>query len=232
MYTAIIIFLLCIAVLIISRQHKLFTTKKFLFWLMTSCMVGWTEFVMFLRYDAWVFSPKHITGIKLLGVTIEDYLFCPAFAVIFYWLYHKLKRNLKQRTYNPTDKLCFALAVLTIMVIYFDLGSLFAKYMFFRAALGCIGLIYCWNYSSFRHCSIFLAIVYLIGFGWDLPSVNWKVWWYPLASMIYDGFGIKIHNAVFPVELFGYYFTGGFFSFWMISFFDKYFDKVRGMIHE
>ncbi len=227
MYTVTIIYLILMSYVIIYYNPKMFTTKKFLFWLVASCMVGWIEFVMFLRFDAWVFDPKHITGLKLLGVTIEDYLFCPAFSIIFYALYHKLKFKFKQRVFNPTDKMIFALVVSGIMVAYYDMGSLFAKYMFFRAALGWIGLIYCWNYSSFRHCITFLFVVYLIGFGWDLPSVNMKIWTYPLSSTVYDGLHLKIFKGIFPVELFSYYFTGGFFSFWMISFFDKYFSSTK-----
>jgi hypothetical protein len=100
--------------------------------------------------------------------------------------------------------------------------------MALRAGLGFVGMIYCWNYASFRHCSLFLIIVYAIGFGWDLPSVANEVWVYVKAGhpapKIYDGPTFKILSAEFPIELFGYYFTGGFFSFWTIAFFKKYFE--------
>jgi hypothetical protein len=100
--------------------------------------------------------------------------------------------------------------------------------MALRAGLGFVGMIYCWNYASFRHCSLFLIIVYIVGFGWDLPSVANEIWVYIKAGQpapkIYDGLTFKILSAEFPIELFGYYFTGGFFSFWTISFFKKYFE--------
>lgn len=222
MYTMIISFLCLTSFFIISTNLKLYKTKAFLFWLCSSCFVGWVEFILFLRYDAWIFDSLHVIGIKIFNVQIEDFLFCPSFSVIFYLLYYKTKKW-SIRVCNSTDKLIFTLFILGIALIYYDVGSQFSKYMTIRTLLGCTGLIYCWNYSSFRHCILFLLIVYIIGFGWDLPSVNLGIWTYPIESKIYDGLFIKIINAVFPIELFGYYFTGGFFSFWTIAFFDKYF---------
>jgi hypothetical protein len=129
---------------------------------------------------------------------------------------------------NPTDKMIFFLVAFGVCLTYYDIGSQFSKYMALRAGLGFIGMIYCWNYASFRHSAIFLIIVYIIGFGWDLPSVANEIWVYVKSGQpvpkIYDGLTFKILSAEFPIELFGYYFTGGFFSFWTISFFKKYFE--------
>jgi hypothetical protein len=190
--------------------------------------VGWTEFVWFLRYDAWTFFPQHVLGIQILGVTLEDWIFCPCFSIIFYWIYHKTRLRFQQRVFNPTDKMVFFLIAFAVCLTYYDIGSQFSKYMALRAGLGFIGMIYCWNYASFRHCSLFLIIVYIVGFGWDLPSVANEIWVYVKAGQpapkIYDGLTFKILSAEFPIELFGYYFTGGFFSFWTISFFKKYFE--------
>lgn len=228
MYTVTICALCLISILLVVFDFKLYKRKAFIFWLGISCIVGWVEFVCFLRHDAWIFHPAHVIGVKILGVTIEDILFCPCFSVIFYKLFHLTKSKFKQRVFNPNDKLIFAIIVGTIALVYYDLGSQFAKYMALRTALGFLGLVYCWNKISFRHSILFLTIVYIIGFGWDLPSVAGGVWLYiedVLAiPKIYDGIYFTIFEARFPIELFGYYFTGGFFSFWMIAFLENYFN--------
>lgn len=227
MYTVIIAILCVLSVSLVTFDFKLYKRKPFVFWLIISCVVGWTEFICFLRYDAWVFSPVHVLGVEVLGVTIEDILFCPCFSVIFYKLFHMTAGRFKQRVFNPTDKLTFAIGVCTIALVYYDIGSQFAQYMALRTALGFLGLFYCWNRVSFRHSMLFLLIVYVIGFGWDLPSVAAGVWTYMAdpnnIPKIYDGFHLSILGAKFPIELFGYYFTGGFFSFWMIAFLERYF---------
>ena len=227
MYTLTITILCILSLIFIISDYKLYKDKAFLFWLVISCLVGWIEFVCFLRHDAWLFDPNHVLGIHIAGVTIEDILFCPCFSVIFWKLYHLTKRKFKQRVFNPTDKLAFAVVVCAIALAYFDLGSLFAKYMSLRTGLGLIGLVYCWNSASFRHSMLFLVVVYCIGFFWDLPSVANKIWYYPETSIIYDGIAFNILGAKFPIELFGYYFTGGFFSFWMIAFLKEYFRKAK-----
>lgn len=229
MYTLCIIVLSVISALLITTNTNLYKSKSFLFWLIVSCVVGWTEFIWFLRHDAWIFSPGNVIGFKILGVTIEDIIFCPCFSIIFYKLYHCTKFKFKQRIFNPTDKLIFTIIVGSIALVYYDIGSQFSKYMALRTGLGFIGLLYNWNNASFRHCMLFLIIVYVIGFGWDLPSVAGKIWVYMddpnNMPKIYDGLYLSIVGAKFPIELFGYYFTGGFFSFWMISFFEEYFKR-------
>lgn len=229
MYTLIVIGLCVISGLLITLDFKRYKTKPFLFWLIVSCLVGWVEFVTFLRFDAWVFDPKHVTGLRIAGVTVEDILFCPCFSIIFYKLFHLTERKFKQRVFNPTDKLWFTIAVCGIALVYYDIGSQFSKYMALRASIGFVGLLYCWNNTSFRHCLFFLTIVYIIGFGWDLPSVANKIWVYPVESPVYDGMSLTILGARFPIELFGYYFTGGFFSFWSIAFFERYFAASKAL---
>jgi len=230
MYTLIISILILFSLYLYFTYHKKYDCKAFYYWFFTSCMVGWVEFVCFLRHDAWLFDHKHVIGLRILDVTIEDYIFCPCFSIIFWWLYDLTKKKFKQRVFNPDDKLLFTIGVFLIALIYYDIGSQFSKYMALRASIGFVGLIYCWNWASFRHCGIFLIIVYIIGFGWDLPSVVTKIWTYidcttGVPSKIYDGKVFAILGAKFPIELFGYYFTGGFFSFWTISFFRCYFER-------
>lgn len=226
MYTIIIMVLCVLSVLIVTLNWKLYRKVSFLFWLLLSCGVGWVEFVCFLRYDAWVFAPQHVTGIKLLGVTIEDIFFCPCFSVIFYKLYYWTRGSLTQRIFNPADKLLFAVMCFGIALVYYDIGSQFSKYMALRTAIGLVGLVYCWNAISYRHSMLFIFVVYCIGFGWDLPSVAYGVWTYlPNGNVpqVYDGLYFITFGAKFPIEMLGYYFTGGFFSFWSISFFERYF---------
>ena len=229
MYTLTIIVLSILSILLLVYNPKLYRSKVFGFWLAISCLVGWTEFVFFLRHDAWVFGPGHVIDWEILGTTIEDILFCPNFAVIFFKLFEITGRRFRQRVYNPDDKLILAVFAFWIALAYYDLGSQFSKYMSLRTVLGFIGMIYCWNRASFRHCLLFVTIVYCIGFFWDLPSVATRVWWYipenGIIPHIYDGMYATILGAQFPIELFGYYFTGGFFSFWTISFLYAYFQK-------
>lgn len=233
MYTLIIMALCVISIGFIGFNARLYCTRAFLFWLVISCIVGWTEFICFLRFDAWVFAHQHIIGWWIAGVAIEDILFCPCFSIIFYQLYDWTKGKFKQRKYNPTDKLIFAIVVFAVALLYYDLGSQFSKYMAVRTCIGFVGMLYCWNTVSFRHCALFLIVVYLIGFGWDLPSVRGGVWVYiqdDKIPLIYDGLYFSILSAKFPVELFGYYFTGGFFSFWIISFVRQYFKDTHPII--
>ena len=229
MYTICILILVLTASYFIANDPKLYRSKPFVFWLIISCLVGWTEFYCFLRWDAWVFDPKHVIGIVIAGVTIEDYLFCPAFSVIFWKLYHWTKFKFRQRKYSPTDKLIFAIFLFGIIVFNFDISSLFGRYMSFRTFIGFGGLLYVWNKSSFRHASVFMAIVFAIAFCWDLPSVHYRVWTYienpKNISIIYDGLYLRIWGGLFPVEILSYYISGAAFSFYTIAFLKNYFKS-------
>jgi len=231
-YTVTISILCVFSLGLLLFKWKEYKNVRFYFWLPFSCMFGWIEFICYLRYDAWLFNPKHVIGLKIIGVTIEDYLFCVCFSIIFYWMYNKTKLLFRQRQFNPKDKLLFVLPMVAILVLYFDIGSIFSKYMSFRAGIGLLGLVYCWNKVSFRHCIFFILIVYVIGFGWDLPSVANKIWYYTdgkTISQIYTGITFNILGGIFPIELFGYYFTGALFSFGSLAFFDKYFSYSKNM---
>jgi hypothetical protein len=227
-YTLCIIVLILISIYLVADNTKLYRSKAFLFWLIISCCFGWTEFYCFLRWGAWIFNPKHITGIFIAGVTIEDILFCPSFSTIFYKLFHWSKFRFRQRVYSPTDKLIFAMFLFGVIVFNFDISSLFGRYMSFRTFVGFGGLLYVWNSSSFRHAAIFMAIVFAIAFCWDLPSVHFGIWTYikdpKYISIIYDGLYVKIWGALFPVEILSYYISGAAFSFYTIAFLEKYFS--------
>lgn len=235
MYTICILALCVLSTFFITQNYQLYKRKCFSYWLVTSCLVGWLEFFFYLRHDAWIFDPGHICGLYVLGVTIEDIIFCPCFSIIFYWIYHRLKPKYSQRVYNPDDKMIYAIAVLGIIVFNFNIGSVFGKYMAFRTALGCIGLLYCWNFSSFRHSLIFMLIVFCIAAGWDIPFVNLEIWVYTkdIQSFppVYDGhLYLKIFKAIFPIELWSYYVSGAMFSYWTLAFFDRYTSRQRKII--
>jgi hypothetical protein len=235
MYTISVVVLCVISIFLIVNNTYLYKDKAFLFWLLISCFVGWNEFVSYLRFDAWVFDPLHIIGFKIIGVTIEDYIFCPCFSIIFWKLYHCTKLRFKQRVFNPTDKLIFAVFSIGIALSYFNIGSIFGKYMALRASIGFVGLFYCWNSASFRHALYFFLIVFMIGFGWDLVAVNLGHWTYiqdvKNISPVFDGLYLKIINAIFPIELFGYYYTGAAFSFWTMALLEKYFGNQERIFY-
>jgi len=228
-YTIIVIILILISIRLILTNKSRYHHAKFYLWLVTSCVVGWSEFIGFLRYDAWLFDPQQIIGIRFLGVTIEDYIFCPTFAIIFYWMYFKTKNMFFQRKSNPKDKLIFMIIIGLVAFAYYIVGSPFSKYMSLRFAIGSIGLFYCWNFSSFRQNVIFLFVVFCIGFLMDLVCVNLNIWHYPIGDKalfkVFNGSYLTLLNAKFPIEIFAYYFSGGFFSFGMLSLYDKYFTE-------
>lgn len=225
MYTAQIFLLVIISAYLLMKRWEEYRRIDFWFYFCFTCLFGWTEFYHFLKYDAWVFDPKQITGTTICGVTIEDLIFCPCFAIIFSRIYFWLKPIFKQRSHNPWDKMGFVLALLAIGVFFYDMGSPFSKYMAFRLGIGLVAYAFTWNMSSFRHCGIFLLIVYVIGFGWDLPAVNLEWWVYVKDGVIppiYKGDIITIFRGQFPVELFVYYLSGGLFAFGIRAFMDWY----------
>ena len=231
MYSICIIVLCLISAYLIIANHGLYRCKAFFFWLLISCITAWLEFYFYLRYDSWIFDPKQICGLHILGVTIEDLVFAPCFSIIFWKLYHWLKGKYSQRVYNPDDKMLYAIIVFGIIIFNFNIGSIFGKYMALRTGIGFCGLIYCWNFSSFRHSAIFMFIVFFIAAGWDIPFVNMKVWVYTKDinnfPVVYDGMYLKIFKAIFPIELWSYYVSGAMYSFWTIALMDKYFSTQK-----
>jgi len=231
MYTLQIGILGLLAGFFLVKDFELFRCKAFVFWLIISCLVGVSEFVWYLRFNAWVFDQSQVLGIKILGVELEDILFLPIFSVIFWKIYHVTEFRFIQRVFSPTDKLCFCILIFFLALNSYNIGSTFSQYMYLRLMLGLPGLIYVWNSSSFRHAMIFMLIVFCIAFFWDFWALSTGLWLYipDLNNIpkIYDGMHFQILNARYPVEYFIYYISGSFMGFYFIALLKKYFSSQK-----
>ena len=231
MYTILIWFLLLVAACMVGFDFRTFRSKSYVFSLITFCLLGWIEFVNLLggTIPAWSFPDNQVIGITFMRVTIEDILFCPIFATIFYWIFKKTQTVFIMRCFNATDKAIYLLFSFVFILVMYFLFTDFANYMAFRMFVGLLCLFYTWNKSSFRHRTMMIMVIYLTGFVLDLIFINLNAWYYGVMSPIYCGNTVRLIEAVFPVEIFFYYLSGAIVIYEIIMAWTIYFSESQRM---
>ena len=159
-----------------------------------------------------------ITGIYILGMTIEDFFFAPIFGILFLNLYDIVDRKINYTSKNLSK--VFVLSFHVLILIFFSVfGGEFGKYQAIRM---CIGLLliafYSWNSWDLRQFWIMMIGIFFIAGLWDIWAnsiANIQHWFYRdietlKHSKVYATWPFwwfKIGKGWFPLSIMPYYYV-------------------------
>lgn len=236
MYTTTILILLTSVVwLCIYRKNSTNWYILSLFTMICS-FYSYVEFYYCNNFDpllpAWNFSKNAIIGWKILSIPIEDILFSPICAVLFYHFYNIIPAS--KNILEKYVKVLLTLIILLISIFLFLYLESFAKYSTFRLFFSII-LMTPFVLVKVKQMLIFLASVFLFAFLWDIWAVNTLQWVYRdfFTGVHSTAFSSKTWNwiliwrAWFPLEIFYFYLNGGIFSYLILNFLENYLTRDK-----
>ena len=178
----------------------------------TFCYWAWSEFV---AYPVWEFDPTQVTGLRVLGMAFEDFLFAPImstyFFALFRWLYNKLDPSDQS---SELSKIITFIALGLITINFYNFGGRFAHYECLRMAIGLWLIKYSWHIFNVKMFWKLFVLAIIPTELWEIWAGNTtpQQWWYrhiitlehsPLLS---DWGWFKIGKAWFNLEFFPFYY--------------------------
>ena len=234
MYTSTMIALLVLSLIWFRFYQK--RNKINYLYLYSSCglfiFFGWIEFASLNIKDVipgWIFNIKHVTGIMIGVVPLEDVLFAPVMALISFLLYIFTDKYIDY-TSTEIGKVSTITGLFLLTFFFFVFGNYFSQYSAIKMVLGMGGMIYAWDKLDLKHFYSFTGIYIIGALAWDLWANMTEQWLYrvdPTLSsfqaemfikygkqysnvfMNYSWSWVKIGNAWLPIEIMPYYYING-----------------------
>ena len=210
---------------------------------------GWIEFASLNIKDVmpgWVFNIKHVTGIMIGVVPLEDVLFAPVMAVVFFLLYIFTDKYI-EHTSTKIGKVSTMTGLFLLTFFFFVFGNYLSQYSAIKMSLGMLGILYAWKEWDLKHFFSFLGVSIVAALVWDLWANMTEQWLYrvdPALSsfqaemfakygkqysnifMDYKWNWVKIGNSWLPIEIMPYYYINGpVFIYGMLALLRKVFPK-------
>lgn len=209
-YHVVLVVFTAVSAFVAAKLGKQWRWKVFIPYMILLCGAGWLWEALVLRADphfpAWLFRPESIVGIDIV-MTLEDWLFYPVCAMLFYAFY----RLVEQRTPDFTNARARAVvlwggfAFCALCTIFFGVfGALCGRSL---ALFFGIPALVLWLYArtsiNARLFLYFFLFVVAVEVVWDwttvawihqIPGLAWAVQW---SYVTFDAAGEPTHSSVF-----------------------------------
>jgi membrane-associated HD superfamily phosphohydrolase len=205
---------------------------------------AWLEFQFCNTFDpvtsCWQFSKSAILGYYILSIPIEDIVFAPVCATMFYiiWIFTISKKRYENIETKLNTKIASIIMLIISVLIgqyFFCFGGDFGKYQNIRYVIGFIALLWCYNNIYKTRFIILLFSIFLFAFLWDIFALNSFQWVYKdyfigRVSKIWNldnSQWFLIGKGWFSTCTFFYYFSGAVFFLGIIEATNKYLYNYR-----
>jgi lycopene cyclase domain-containing protein len=139
MYTYLLINLLSISIPFIAsfdRRLNFHREWRFFFPGMFATLaffIAWD--VIFTKWGVWGFNPRYLTGIDLINLPVEEWMFFVAIPYACVFTYHALNYLVKKDYFGPAaNRISWTLVIVLTLVALFNLEKLYTSVTFFSTA--------------------------------------------------------------------------------------------------
>lgn len=218
----------------------IYSTENKINWMyfFTSCtfftLLGWMEFAHLNIKDSiagWIFNPAHVTGVMVGIIPLEDFLFAPIMAYLFFLMYVSSIKHCGEasRSREGYKTITFA-GMFLLTFFFFVFGEYLSKYSAIRMLVGMLGILYAWDNWNLKHFYLFMGGCTVGSMAWDLWANFTEQWLYRVdpdlssfQAAMYIKYGKEYSNAFMsyswnwipfgkmwmPLEIMPYYYING-----------------------
>ena len=207
-YPGALLIVIVITILLFLLCRKRWGWNQFLLYLFPISLAGWVWNIFIAKidtsYPAWLYRPKGILGFEWM-LTVEDWIFCPVIASLFYGVYRLLEPRVTDLKKGRSGWLLTSFMLFLMICLFFLVfGSMCGRSLAVLYGIPILVLwVMCWKWMNLRLFGVCMLFALLFEAFWDygavsgLPAVSGYSWASGWIYLSFDAWGKAYHSSVF-----------------------------------